>query len=81
MKIARSPTIFEMKKEYVEGGILAPFCSRFSPNRPSIRFGATLLMMAFLLVGCSRSPWVKLDGDEVSPREHVECAQQVQQHS
>ena len=32
-------------------------------------------------MGCSRSPWMKSDGQEVSPAEHLECAKEVQQVS
>ena len=30
-------------------------------------------------MGCSRSPWIKPDGHEVSATEHLECAQEVHQ--
>ena len=39
------------------------------------------LFLGLSLVGCSRSPWMKPDGHEVTPTEHVECAKQVQRAS
>ena len=38
------------------------------------------LLLGLSLVGCSRSPWIKSDGHEVSATEHLECAQEVQQN-
>ncbi len=38
------------------------------------------LLLGFSLFGCSRSPWIKSDGHEVSATEHLECAQEVQQN-
>ncbi len=41
------------------------------------------LLLGLSLFGCSRSPWIKLDGHEVhevSPAEHLECAQEIQQN-
>ncbi len=38
------------------------------------------LLLGLSLFGCSRSPWIKSDGHEVSATEHLECAQEVQQN-
>jgi len=47
-------------------------------NFPFLAIG---LLLGFSILACSRSPWMKPDGHEVSPTEHVKCAQQVQQLS
>lgn len=44
-------------------------------------FLTTILFLGLSLIGCSRSPWIKADGHEVSPPEHLECAQQVKTNS
>ena len=55
-------------------------------KRTSLRLHYCIYLAAGLFIGlslvsCSRSPWMKTDGLEVSPTEHVECAKQVQQNS
>ena len=46
-------------------------------------FSLLLLILSFglSLVGCSRSAWVKTNGQEVLPEEQLECAQHVHQTS
>lgn len=39
------------------------------------------LFIGLSLVSCSRSPWMKTDGHEVSPTEQLECTNQIQQNS
>lgn len=57
-----------------------------SSQRTTPKFGCAalscgLLFLILISTGCSRSPWIKTDGHEVSPTEHLECAHKIQQHS
>ena len=54
---------------------------RTSLRLPYCIYLAAELFIVLSLVSCSRSPWMKTDGHEVSPREHLECSQQIQQNS
>ncbi len=52
----------------------------------SLRFPYRMYLAAGLFIGlslvsCSRSPWMKTDGHEVSPTEQLECTNQIQQNS
>ena len=40
-----------------------------------------MLLLLIISTGCSRSPWMKPDGHELSPTEQLECVRQVQHHS
>ena len=54
------------------------------PVSPQSSYSAILggiLSLILITGGCSRSPWIKTDGHEVSPTEHLECAHDIQQHS
>jgi len=51
----------------------------FLPEETRVFF--MIIFLGVFLVGCSRSPWVKDDGNEVSPKDHVACAQVVQRES
>jgi len=57
--------------------------AHFEPTLESARsiFLGSILLLTFFSNGCSRSPWMKTDGHEVTPREELECVQQVQEHS
>ena len=35
------------------------------------------LMLFLFMCGCSRSAWMKLDGNEVSPKEQLSCAEEI----
>jgi len=57
------------------------FYKRTSLRFPYYLFLAAGLFISLSLLSCSRSPWMKIDGHEVSPTEHLECAKEVQQNS
>ena len=48
------------------------------PSHPII---ATSFLFCLLVMGCSRSPWMKADGHEVPPSEQLECVQEVNRAS
>ncbi|MDH5429106.1 MAG: hypothetical protein OEY57_13155 [Nitrospirota bacterium] len=62
-----------------------PLTPRANQRTSSQRFYSALfgVMVVLILInsGCSRSPWIKTDGHEVSPTEHLECAHNIQRHS
>ena len=52
---------------------------------PFQRFSFNIILLSLslglLLVGCSRSSWIKTTGQEVTPKEQLECLQDVQKSS
>ncbi len=55
--------------------------ARITFQSPPFKILLITLFGALVLVGCSRSQWIKTDGHEVSKREQLKCLEQVQQQS